>query len=263
MGNYTLGIDVGSTTSKCIILEDGKTVVAKSLIPFGTGTSGPDRVIESVLRQGKFSKKEIECTVATGYGRRAKGIADFEMSELSCHAKGAQFLCPDVRTVIDIGGQDTKVIGLENGCLSSFQMNDKCAAGTGRYLDVMSNVLGIEVSELGELGAQSKQPAQISSTCTVFAESEVISQLSKGTEVRDIIAGIHRSVASKVTGLVLRVGLHEPVMMTGGVSQNKDIVHAIEQELKCSLFISELSQYAGALGAAVYGYQKVMCERGN
>lgn len=258
MGNsvYTLGIDVGSTTSKCVMLKDGKELTAKALVDAGTGTEGPAQALETLFALSGIKRSDISYTVSTGYGRQAEGIADFDMSELSCHAKGAQFLQKDVKTVIDIGGQDIKVLGIDNGMLVSFQMNDKCAAGTGRFLELMAKVLQVKVDELADLGIKSRKPAQISSTCTVFAESEVISQLSRGTSVNDIAAGIHRSVASKVTGLVHRVGLLEPVLMTGGVSRNRDVIRAIEEQIKCEVRTSELSQYAGAIGAAVYAYRK-------
>ena len=253
---YTLGIDVGSTTSKCVVLKDGKEIVGKALVEAGTGTNGPEKVMKALYDTMEIQRSQIQYSVATGYGRQAEGIADSDMSELSCHAKGAQFLLKGVKTVIDIGGQDIKVLGIDNGMLVSFQMNDKCAAGTGRFLELMAKVLQVEVDELGEMGMKSRNPAQISSTCTVFAESEVISQLSKGTSVNDIAAGVHRSVSSKVTGLVHRVGLLEPVLMTGGVSKNRDVVRAIEEQLKCEIQTSELSQFAGAIGAAIYAYQK-------
>ncbi|MGN0974549.1 MAG: (R)-2-hydroxyglutaryl-CoA dehydratase activase HgdC, partial [Gemmiger sp.] len=212
MDLYTLGIDVGSTASKCVILKNGTDIVAKSLIGVGAGTSGPARAIEAVLQNAGLSKDRLAFTLATGYGRNSlQGIADRQMSELSCHAKGAEFCFPGVRTVIDIGGQDVKALHLQNGTMVNFQMNDKCAAGTGRFLDVMARVLEVRVEELGMLGALSSRRVEISSTCTVFAESEVISQLSMGTDKCDIIAGIHRSVADRVTGLVHRVGVETPV----------------------------------------------------
>ena len=258
---YTLGIDVGSTTSKCVVLKNGKELSGKALVEAGTGTNGPEKVMKALFDTSDITREQICYSVATGYGRQAEGIADTDMSELSCHAKGAQYLLKDVKTVIDIGGQDIKVLGIDNGMLVSFQMNDKCAAGTGRFLELMAKVLQVNVDELCEMGMKSKSPAQISSTCTVFAESEVISQLSKGTSVYDIAAGVHRSVASKVTGLVHRVGLLEPVLMTGGVSRNRDVVRAIEEQIRCKIQTSELSQYAGAIGAAVYAYQKVKKQR--
>ena len=254
---FTLGIDVGSTASKCIILKDGKEIVGKSLIDVGAGTSGPSRAIEAVLEDAGLKKEDMAFTLATGYGRTSlmDGIADKQMSELSCHAKGAYFLFPKVHTVIDIGGQDVKVLRVEDGVMTNFQMNDKCAAGTGRFLDVMARVLEVEVSDLGRLGAMSKKQVGISSTCTVFAESEVISQLSMGTDKCDIIAGIHRSVAHRVTGLAHRIGVVPDVVMTGGVAQNQGVVDALEAELGVKIYTSPLTQYNGALGAALMAYQ--------
>ncbi|MCI7795906.1 MAG: acyl-CoA dehydratase activase [Lachnospiraceae bacterium] len=253
---YTLGIDVGSTASKCIILKDGQEIIAKSLIDVGTGTSGPQRAIETVLAEAGMTKEDMAFTLATGYGRNSlDGIADKQMSELSCHARGAYFLFPGVHTVIDIGGQDVKILHIENGAMVNFQMNDKCAAGTGRFLDVMARVLEVKVEDLGRLGAMSKKNVGISSTCTVFAESEVISQLALGTDKCDIINGIHRSVAGRVTGLAHRVGVVPEVVMTGGVAQNTGIVKALENELGCPIKTSPLTQYNGALGAALFAWQ--------
>ena len=254
---YTLGIDIGSTASKCVMLADGKEIVAKSLISVGAGTSGPQRAISEVLEQAGKSKDEMAFVLATGYGRNSlEEIADDQMSELSCHAKGATFLFPQVHTVVDIGGQDVKILQVENGVMTNFVMNDKCAAGTGRFLDVMARVLEVKVQDLGMLGAQSTKQVEISSTCTVFAESEVISQLSMGTDKRDIINGIHRSVASRVAGLAHRVGIRDQVVMTGGVAQNSGVVKALEEALGHEVHISPLTQYNGALGAALFAYQK-------
>lgn len=259
MSIYTLGIDVGSTASKCIILKDGTEIVAKSLIDVGAGTSGPPRAIEAVLAQAGMAREAMAFTLATGYGRNSlEGVADAQMSELSCHARGAAFLFPDVRTVIDIGGQDVKALHIENGAMVNFQMNDKCAAGTGRFLDVMARVLEVKVDELGDLAAQSTKRVAISSTCTVFAESEVISQLAMDTDKRDIINGIHHSVANRVVGLVNRIGVQDRVVMTGGVAQNKGIVSALEEGLGHPVYTSPLTQYVGALGAALFAYQKAL-----
>ena len=256
-GIYTLGIDVGSTASKCIVLKDGKEIVAKSLIDVGAGTSGPQRAIEAVLNEAGMKKEDMAYTLATGYGRTSlmDGIADKQMSELSCHAKGATFLFPNVHTVIDIGGQDVKVLHIDNGAMTNFQMNEKCAAGTGRFLDVMARVLEVKVEDLGRLGAMSRKKVGISSTCTVFAESEVISQLAMGTDKCDIIDGIHRSVAHRVTGLAHRIGVVPDVVMTGGVAQNEGVVKALQDELGCPIKTSPLTQYNGALGAALLAWQ--------
>ena len=254
---YTLGIDIGSTASKCVMLADGKEIISKSLIAVGAGTSGPQRAIEEVLRQAGMRKEDMSFILATGYGRNSlEDFADHQMSELSCHAKGAAFLFPEVRTVIDIGGQDVKILRVENGARTNFQMNDKCAAGTGRFLDVMARVLEVDVNDLGTLGAKSTKHVGISSTCTVFAESEVISQLAQDTDKCDIINGIHQSVAGRVAGLAHRVGVQDQVVMTGGVAQNEGIVKALEDQLGHKIHTSPLTQYVGALGAALFAYKK-------
>ena len=254
-----MGIDVGSTASKCVIMKDGTEIAAKSLVPVGTGTSGPARAIAEVLDNAGMTREQMDFVLATGYGRNSlDGLADMQMSELSCHAKGAAYLFPDVRTVVDIGGQDVKVIEIENGQMRNFVMNDKCAAGTGRFLDVMARVLEVRVEDLGDLGDQSTKEIGISSTCTVFAESEVISQLAVGTDKCDIIAGIHRSVAGRVSGLCNRVGVRDRVVMTGGVAQNHGIVKALENQLGHEISTSPLTQYNGALGAALFAYQKAL-----
>lgn len=252
----TMGIDVGSTASKCIILKDGKEIVGKALIPVGAGTSGPERVVKEVVDTTGIKVEDMDYILATGYGRNSITFANQQMSELSCHSKGAHFLFPEVRTVIDIGGQDVKVMQIENGSMINFQMNDKCAAGTGRFLDVMARVLEVNVSDLALLGSHSTKRVAISSTCTVFAESEVISQLAQGTDKCDIINGIHHSVASRVVGLAHRVGIRDMVVMTGGVAQNQGIVKALEEALGHTIHTSPLTQYVGALGAAIFAWQK-------
>ena len=254
----TMGIDVGSTASKCIVLKNGKEIIGKALIPVGAGTSGPERVVKEIVETTGIKIEDMNYILATGYGRNSITFANQQMSELSCHAKGAHFLFPEVRTVIDIGGQDVKVMQIENGAMVNFQMNDKCAAGTGRFLDVMARVLEVKVSDLAMLGSHSTKRVAISSTCTVFAESEVISQLAQNTDKCDIINGIHHSVASRVVGLAHRVGVREMVVMTGGVAQNAGVVKALEEELGHTIHTSPLTQYVGALGAALFAYQKCL-----
>lgn len=254
---YTLGIDIGSTTSKCVLLKDGIEIVAKSLVKSGTGTKGPKEAYDEVLKKSGISQEEIAFTMATGYGRTSFEAMDGEMSELSCHAKGVFFKNPKVRTIIDIGGQDAKVIQLNaKGNISNFMMNDKCAAGTGRFLDVMAQILQLKVSELEEYANKSKQPVKISSTCTVFAESEVISQLSKGVDLPDLIAGICNSVAIRVASLAKRVGVEEGVCMSGGVAQNGGVREALSKELGTDIGYTKDAQYMGALGAAIAAYEK-------
>ena len=251
----TMGVDIGSTASKAVILEDGSRIVAKRVVPVGTGTRGPREVYESTLAAAGVRGSEISRVVATGYGRMNFEMADRELSEVSCHGRGVRFLLPDVRTVIDIGGQDAKALLLdERGNLDNFIMNDKCAAGTGRFLEAMARVLDVAVEEMGELSERSERPVSISSTCAVFAESEVISRLANGERIEDIVAGIHTSVAKKVSGLAIRMGYRPRVAMSGGVAQNRGIVRAMERELGCGSTVPEDCQLAGAIGAALFAY---------
>ena len=256
---YTLGIDIGSTTSKCAVLKDGKELVAHSLQTGGLGTGGPEEALAQLWQTSGLTRADMACAFVTGYGRKNYQGADGEISELTAHALGGRFVFPDLRTVIDIGGQDAKVIALSpSGKMVNFVMNDKCAAGTGRFLDVMASILRLDVDDLDAEAAKAAAPAAISSTCTVFAESEVISQLAVGTDKCDIIAGIHRSVAGRVSGLCNRVGVRDRVVMTGGVAQNHGIVKALENQLGHEISTSPLTQYNGALGAALFAYQKAL-----
>lgn len=253
---YTMGLDIGSTTSKGVIMKDGKEIVASVLVPVGTGTSGPLKLIKELKEKSNLTENDIEKTVVTGYGRM-QYKADKQISELSCHAKGVVFLIPSARTIIDIGGQDAKAMKLnDKGKLMNFIMNDKCAAGTGRFLDVMSGVLETDVSKLGEISEKSTKEVSISSTCTVFAESEVISHLSANAKKEDIVAGIHTSVVRRVSTLAMRVGIEDEVVMVGGVARNKGIVKAMEREIGHNIKVPELAQLTGALGAAIYAFEE-------
>ncbi|MFR9279946.1 acyl-CoA dehydratase activase [Levyella massiliensis] len=251
-----MGIDIGSSACKAVILKDGDEIVGTFKVAVGTGTTGPNRAFEGVLESAGLSADEIDYVLATGYGRNTFERADAQMSELSCHAKGANHLFPDVRTVIDIGGQDVKVIQIDHGAMVNFQMNDKCAAGTGRFLDVMARILEVDVSDLASLAAKSTKKIAISSTCTVFAESEVISQLANGEKKEDVVNGIHYAITARVVGLARRVGIRDRVVMTGGVAQNAGVVKALQDQLEHEVSTSPLSQYVGALGAALYAYSK-------
>ena len=254
---YTLGIDIGSTTSKCIILEDGERIVGSSLVVGGMGTKGPAQAVEDVLADASLTREDMQGIVATGYGRNKCTETDHQASELTCHALGAHMVFPNVRTIIDIGGQDAKCISLDaQGRMLSFLMNDKCAAGTGRFLDVMANILTIPVGELGDYAGRSAHPAAISSTCTVFAESEVISQLANETPTEDIVAGICASVATRVASLAKRMGVKPEVCMSGGVAQNSGVRHAMEVSLGQPILFSPLAQLFGAMGAARLAWQK-------
>jgi len=252
---YTIGLDIGSTTSKGIVLKNGKDIVVNSIVPFGTGTFGPQRVMEELLKGAEITREDIDQLVVTGYGRVHFPGADKQVSELTCHAKGARYLLPTAETVIDIGGQDAKVMKLnEKGNLMNFVMNDKCAAGTGRFLDVMARIIGVDVSELGPISGKANQIASISSTCTVFAESEVISHLSSQIPVEDIVAGVHESVAKRVSSLAKRAGIQGNIVLVGGVSKNTGVVKAMERALDTPIMTHESAQLTGAIGSAIYAY---------
>ncbi|MDR2050947.1 MAG: acyl-CoA dehydratase activase [Deltaproteobacteria bacterium] len=254
----TLGIDVGSASSKAVILEDGQKIVSQRVIQAGTGSSGPQRVLDAVFGESGLSWEDFDNSVVTGYGRFSIEEVKNQVSEITCHAKGVAFLVPSVRTIIDIGGQDVKAISLDDrGFISKFFMNDKCAAGTGRFLEVMSRVLELELGAMGEIHFQSRHPAQVSSTCTVFAESEIISLLSKGTPKPDIVAGVHYSTAAKAVALANRVGLRDDVVMCGGVASNKGVIDAISKELDRKVIVAPLAQLSGALGAALIATEEV------
>lgn len=253
---YTLGIDVGSASSKAVILKDGKDIVAAEVVQVGTGSSGPQRALDKAFEVSGLNKEDISYTVATGYGRFNFPDADKQISEISCHAKGIYFLVPTARTIIDIGGQDAKAIRLDDkGGIKQFFMNDKCAAGTGRFLEVMARVLETTLDEMAELDEQATDTAPISSTCTVFAESEVISQLSNGVSRNNIIKGVHLSVASRACGLAYRGGLEKDVVMTGGVAKNAGVVRAVAGVLKTDVIVAPNPQTTGALGAALFAYE--------
>jgi len=253
---FTMGVDIGSTTSECVILRNGTEIVGQGIAQAGTGTTGPARAVTAALTEAGLTQADISQTAATGYGRNTYA-ADHRVSELSCHAIGAAAQHLGVRTVIDIGGQDAKVLRLdEHGRLENFLMNDKCAAGTGRFLDVMARILELDVSELAQRDAEARSVCRISSTCTVFAESEVISQLANNVDVCDLIAGIHASVATRTASLACRLGVTEPIAMTGGVAQNSGVVRALERELGMHIAVSDLCQFCGAYGAAIYAWRK-------
>ena len=249
---FFLGIDIGSTASKCVVVNAEGEIVGKGLYGSGAGTNGPKTAIDAALTKAGISIKSVAYSCATGYGRNLLDWADMTLSELSCHAKGAGMLFPTAKTVIDIGGQDAKVLRIgDGGRLENFAMNDKCAAGTGRFLDVMAGGFQCKVSDLQDFDAQSTKVASISSTCTVFAESEVISKLASGEQIADIVAGIHESVAERTAGLAKRVGIAPEVAMTGGVALNEGLRNRLSRKIGHPILVSRLAQFNGALGAAL------------
>ena len=248
----TVGIDVGSITTKAVVLRDGNIISEKITATGYQVQAAADTVFADVLSEAKLQIVDVGAVVATGYGRNRVSFADRVITEISCHAAGACFLSPGIRSVIDIGGQDSKALVMdENGRVKDFAMNDKCAAGTGRFLEVMAGALGVGLDDFGPISLTAEDPAVISSLCTVFAESEVISLISKGARRRDIIAGIHAAIAARVVAMAGRIGLTAPVMMTGGVAKNIGVVKAIEARIGSSVAVSPKAQLTGAIGAAL------------
>jgi predicted CoA-substrate-specific enzyme activase len=222
----------------------------------GTGTEAHRDVFEEALKQAGVSRDRIIYTVATGYGRVNYAGADKQVTEITCHAKGVISLLDGIHTVVDIGGQDSKTIKLDNsGKVINFAMNEKCAAGTGRFLEVMARVIGCRIDELSDVASSSEKDVSISSVCTVFAESEVISRLSAGESISDVARGAHVAIARRVAGLAGRVGCEPTIAMTGGVALNKDVVAALSFELGHAIVVPPHAQAAGAIGAGMLAYE--------
>ncbi len=248
----TAGIDIGSITAKAAIVEDGEILGTKIIFTGYNAEAAGLKVYENLLSESGLDTSSISKIVSTGYGRNSVKFADKTFTEIMAHAAGAYFLNPKIRTIIDIGGQDSKAMALdERGKVRNFVMNDKCAAGTGRFLEVMARALEVNLDEFGAMSLQSKQPSKISSLCTVFAESEVISLIARGEKRQDIIAGIHESIAARVSSMLARVGISEPVMITGGVARNAGVVDALTRKLGVKIAVSSYAQVNGAIGAAV------------
>ncbi len=248
----TAGVDVGAATAKAVIVKDSH-VLSHAVMPTGDNVvRAAETVARRALEGADLSMQDLGYVVSTGYGRNAVAFANKAASEIICHAKGVNFLMPDARTVIDIGGQDSKVVGVRgDGTVSDFAMNDKCAAGTGRFLEVMADVLGLEINEMGTVSLTSSDPCHISSTCTIFAETEMVSLRADGRTREDLVAGIHRAVASRVVIMGRTVGYRPEVVFTGGVAKNAGVVHFVEAEVGFPVRIPEEPQIMGALGAAL------------
>jgi predicted CoA-substrate-specific enzyme activase len=252
-----IGIDVGSTTTKGILLDSSGKIIAKSLML--TGASAVQSV-EKTLRNISLSK-DINLNgipmISTGYGRARVELAEKSVTEITCHSVGVHHINPDIRFIIDVGGQDSKAIRIgPSGRPEDFELNDKCSAGTGRFLEVMARVLEVSIDDLGPLALQSKKPSSISSTCTVFAESEVIGHIGAGESAADIAAGVHVSMVSKISALSKRVGVKEPVCVTGGVALNPAFRHHLSKQLGVDLWVPEEPQLTGAIGAAVIALEE-------
>jgi predicted CoA-substrate-specific enzyme activase len=249
---YYAGVDLGSLTAKAVLLENG-SIKKHTVIPAGYNSAETaQKVMDDCLAGAGIALSDIRYIVSTGYGRINVPFAHKQVTEITCHARGAHHLFPNARTVVDIGGQDSKAMSIdESGRVKDFVMNEKCAAGTGRFLEVMAHALEVDLDAFGRLSLTSESPAKISSMCTVFAESEVISQIARGLPKQDIIAGIHDAITSRIASMARRVSIVDDVVLTGGVAKNIGVVKALEKNMGHKIHISELSQIAGALGAAI------------
>jgi len=250
----TCGIDVGSLSAEAVLFVD------EDLDVYSLIRTGPDsaetamNALEEALGKTDIRQKDIDFTVATGYGRVIVPFADRNISEISCHAKGAHYFLPTVRTILDMGGQDCKAIRCdEKGKVTTFLMNDKCAAGTGRSMEVMATLLNIGLEEIGPLSLEfTGAPVKISNTCVVFAKSEVLSLMREGVPLNEILAGLCDSVADRVKGLLRRVGIEEDFFISGGISKNTGVVRRLEQKLDVNAHIPFEPQIVGAVGAALF-----------
>ncbi len=246
------GIDIGSITAKAALIENNQLKATHMVFTGYNPAAAGRQVFDELLMQTGISANAVNKVVATGYGRASVDFAHKTLTEIICHGTGAHFLNPGVRGVIDVGGQDSKAILLDaHGHVQNFAMNDKCAAGTGRFLEVMAQALQIPLDQMGEISLGAENPVKISSICTVFAESEVISMIARQKDRRDIAAGIHRSAALRVASLAGKIHLAPPVVMTGGVAKNKGMVQALEDYLGYGIQVGTVPQENGAVGAAV------------
>jgi predicted CoA-substrate-specific enzyme activase len=258
------GCDVGSLTAEAVVMDDGSILGAEIIRVRPKAEQSARDVMDKLLGRLGMSFDDIEFCVSTGYGRETISFADDNVSEISCHGYGAHWLVPSIRTVIDVGGQDCKAIRVdEEGHLLDFVMNDKCAAGTGRSLELMSESLGVDVSELGPLGEEAERAVEITNQCSIFAEMEIAQFLCEERSFADIAAGINASMARRVKGLVGRVGIEQEVGVTGGVSKNVGVVKSLEALLRVKFVaFPEDPQIMGALGAALFAAERARDSQG-
>lgn len=252
------GVDVGSTQTKAVLLNENAETVARSIVNTGANVvKAAEKAFRAAREEAKLDEWEVSYIVGTGYGRYKVLFGDTQITEISCHARGANFIFPNTRTILDIGGQDTKGIRTnERGEVIDFCMNDKCAAGTGRFLVAAGEVMGISLDDLGGVALQSKNPLRITNVCTVFVETEIMSHLSRGSKAEDILAGVHQSIAARSVSLLRRVGIEPELTFTGGVSRNKGMVQALQEKLGIPINVNDDSQFIGAIGAALFAIDR-------
>jgi predicted CoA-substrate-specific enzyme activase len=260
---YAAGVDVGSTQTKAVIIDEQGAIVGRSLTSTGANViRAAETAFAEALADGDLREEEVEYVVGTGYGRYKVTFGNTQVTEISCHGRGAVHMFPRTRTVVDMGGQDTKAIRVSpKGEIVDFCMNDKCAAGTGRFLGAASAALEIPLDQLGATALRGERPVRISTTCTVFAESEVLSWLGKGKKVEDILLGVHQSIAVRSAGLLRRVGVESEITFTGGVAKNVAMIATLEDALGAKVNVGEDSHYMGALGAALFARDHILASR--
>ncbi len=261
--SYAAGVDVGSTQTKAVIINEKKQIVVRALIDTGANvTAAAEKAFQLALASGGLGDEEVEYVIGTGYGRYKVTFGNKQVTEISCHGRGAVHIFPATRTVIDMGGQDSKAISVSpQGEIIDFCMNDKCAAGTGRFLGAAAHALEIPLDQLGPTALQAEKPVRISTTCTVFAESEVLSWLGKGKKVEEILLGVHQSIAARSIGLLRRVGIQEEITFTGGVAKNIGMIQALEAGMGKKINVSEESHFMGAIGAALFALDHIIASR--
>ncbi len=260
---YAAGVDVGSTQTKAVIVGEDGRMAAQALTDTGANVmQAAERAYDEALQTAKIGEQEVGYVIGTGYGRYRVTFGNTQVTEISCHARGAAHMFPATRTVLDMGGQDSKAISVTgNGEVLDFCMNDKCAAGTGRFLGAASAALDIPLPDLGAVALKAKKPVRISTTCTVFAESEILSWLGKGKKIEEILLGVHQSMASRAVSLLRRVGVSEEVTFSGGVARNIGMIAELERLLERKLNVSEDSHFMGALGAALFAMDHILASR--
>ncbi|MEJ2187280.1 MAG: acyl-CoA dehydratase activase [Gemmatimonadota bacterium] len=260
---YAAGVDVGSTQTKAVIIGEDRQIAARSLVETGANViRAAESAFQEALRTGDLREEEVEFIVGTGYGRYKVTFGNTQVTEISCHGRGAVHMFPNTRPVVDMGGQDTKAIRVSpTGEIIDFCMNDKCAAGTGRFLGAASSALDIPLDQLGPTALGGQRPVKITTTCTVFAESEVLSWLGKGKKIEDILLGVHQSIAARSAGLLRRVGIEPEVTFTGGVAKNTAMIATLNERLGLKVNVSDESHYMGALGAALFALDHVQAGR--
>ncbi len=254
---YYAGIDIGSTMTKVVVIDDDENIVSSVLGPTGAEHRRlANNVMRQALDKADLSIDKLLYIVATGYGRVNVPFADRQLTEITCHARGIVKLFPEARTIIDIGGQDSKGIRIENGKVANFLMNDKCAAGTGRFLEIIAEILGVKIEELANLSLRAKEKVSITNICTAYASQEVMAYLGKGIPAESIAAGLHSSLASRVCGMVNRIGIIREVVVTGGGAKNLALVKEIESHLGIPVLTPSEPLLSGALGAALIGRER-------